>query len=185
MDPYDKSKIGALITNGWDHFVYEYDKDKVIKFSLFGLIQGKRNREKVIQDYLTSREFFGNYILETELKSSLNGKQVVLVQPKVSGRYLVKEDLQNESIKLQLKEIINANIKMVEAGHGSLDLIGHQGVLSKKFSNIFVTAENKLVIFDVMLMKLENLGIFYPFALVGWSVAKWRQRYLIRDFLGS
>ena len=183
INVYDKSKIGKIIAHGWDHLVYEYGEDKVIKFSYLEILQSEHGRQKAIEDYLTCRRFFGNYILNTEIISLPNGKKTLKIQPKIFGHYLTKKDLSQSSVLDQFKEIIKAEESMVAAGCGSLDLVGHKGVFRRRLSNIFVTPDNKLTIFDTMLISFKNLGISYPLFFIGWNISKWRQKYLIKYFL--
>jgi hypothetical protein len=42
----DKTKIGRLIAWGGEHFVYEYDADRVIKFSTLYFFLGPKAKEK-------------------------------------------------------------------------------------------------------------------------------------------
>ena len=74
-------KIGRLIAWGGEHFVYEYDTDSVIKFSMLYFFLGSKAKEKATQDYDTCKKFFGKYLLETEIAILSNNKHIVQIQP--------------------------------------------------------------------------------------------------------
>ena len=95
----DKTKIGRLIAWGGEHFVYEYDADRVIKFSTLYFFLGSKAKEKATQDYNTCKDFFGKYLLETEIAFSSNNKYIVHIQPKIAGHFLTKKDLEQEYIR--------------------------------------------------------------------------------------
>ena len=46
----DKTKIGRLIAWGGEHFVYEYDTDSVIKFSILYFFLGSKAKEKATRN---------------------------------------------------------------------------------------------------------------------------------------
>ena len=164
MDTYDKNKVGKKIAWKGDHFVYEYGTDKVIKFSKFDfLLRVSRAKEIVPQEYALCKEFFGEYLLDTEIAISPDQKRIALIQPKISGHCLTTDDLQDANIKRQFLEIVRRHTAMMENGHPEIDLVGHEGLFAfsrRCLGNILVTNERKLVIYDATLL---NTGRFAPF----------------------
>lgn len=184
VNSYDKTKIGRLVAWKGDHLVYEYNTDKEIKFSKFDFLMGyKKAKDKNIKDYDICKKFFGKYLLETELVTSQNGKRLALIQPKIFGHFLEIRDLQQEIIREQLKEILAGYYAMIKAGNIEIDLVGSGGILCRCMSNIFVTKENKLVIFDATLMDISGFPLLErPFFFLLAKFAKWRQDSNLKAF---
>lgn len=176
----DKTKIGRLIAWGGEHFVYEYGTDSVIKFSTLYFFLGSKAKEKATQDYDTCKEFFGKYFLETEIAISLN-KHIVQIQPKITGHFLTKKDLEHEYIQRQFKEIVNGYHSMIKTKNTEIDLIGRAGVFRRCLSNIFVTPNNELFIIDATLM--EVTGFLRPIVYLIRTFITWRQNSMIKHFL--
>lgn len=181
---YDNKKIGKLISWGGDHWVYEYGSDKVIKFSVLERLMGKEGHKKVIQDFLTAKTFFGEYVLETDVLNSATGKWYGAIQQKIVGaHFLTKKDLKNHEIKRQFLEIIKAYNKMLEAGYPPIDFIGRGGIFGFCLSNIFVAPNNRLFIFDVTLYEIKPPGIFHLFFIPIIFLALSVQNRRIKSFL--
>ena len=180
---YDKRKIGKLIAWGGDNFVYEYDDGQVIKFSIFSWMLGKHSQAKVLRDYKICKQFFGDYILETEVVSSKNGRRIALVQPKITGRYLLEKDLADDFIYRQFQEITAVYQLLIKAGYAPIDLVGGRGAIMNRLSNIFVTPKKKLVIIDAMLVEFEGAGIFSPIFFLLQAAFNWRQGKLLKRFV--
>jgi hypothetical protein len=183
LGSYDKSKIGSLIAWGGDHFVYKYGLDKVIKFSIIEFLMGKDGRVKLEKDYLASKKYFGKYILETEFKISSNNKFIGAIQPKVTGKYLYKEDLSDPVILGQFKEIMAAYYGLIAAGNEQIDLVGNGGIFKDCLSNIFVTPNKELVIIDTTLLEFKGIGIFYIVFYFILHLAIWRNNMVIKNFM--
>lgn len=182
MNHYDKNKIGRCISWGGDHFVYEYDKNKVIKFSVIEFIYGKDGQARSMHDYSIAKKFFGKYLLETNFVKSQSDKYVASIQDKVIGHYLSKKDLIDDRIRQQFQEIMNCYDLLIRHNHPMIDLIGRGGAFRNFMSNIFVTADKSLVIIDATLLEFNGSGIFKPiFNLICWY-ANIRQNYLIKNF---
>ena len=177
----DKTKIGRLIAWGGEHFVYEYDADRVIKFSTLYFFLGSKAKEKATQDYNTCKDFFGKYLLETEIAFSSNNKYIVHIQPKIAGHFLTKKDLEQEYIQKQFKEIVNDYHSMIKTKNAEIDLIGRAGVFGGCLSNIFVTSNNELFIIDATLM--EVTGFLKPIVFLIRTFVIWRQNSTIKYFL--
>ena len=177
----DKTKIGRLIAWGGEHFVYEYDTDSVIKFSILYFFLGSKAIEKATQDYDTCKKYFGKYLLETEIAISSNNKHIVQIQPKIAGHFLTKKDLEHEYIQKQFKEIVNGYHSMIKTTNTEIDLIGRAGVFKGCLSNIFVTPNNELFIIDATLM--EVTGFLKPIVFLIRTIITWRQNSTIKFFL--
>jgi hypothetical protein len=177
----DKTKIGRLIAWGGEHFVYEYETDKVIKFSTLFFFLGSKAEEKAVQDYDTCKKYFGKYLLETEIAASSNSKHIVQKQPKIVGHLLTKKDLEHEYILKQFKEIVEGHHAMMKTKNAEIDLIGRAGVFRRCLGNIFVDQNNKLFIFDATLM--EVTGILKPIVCLLGTFITWRQNSTIQSFL--
>jgi hypothetical protein len=177
----DKAKIGRLIAWGGEHFVYEYDTDRVIKFSALYFCLGSKAIEKATQDYDTCKNYFGKYLLETEIAISPNNKHIVRIQPKIVGHFLTKKDLEHGYIQKQFKEIVNAYHSMIKAKNTEIDLIGRGGVFRRCLSNILVTTNNELLIFDATLM--EVTGFLKPIVFLLRKFITRRQSSTIKFFL--
>ena len=177
----DKTKIGRLIAWGGEHFVYEYDNDRVIKFSILFFFLGSKAKEKAAQDYDTCKKYFGGYLLETEIAISSNNKHIVQIQHKIVGHYLTKKDLEHEYIQKQFKEIITGYHSMVKTTNTEIDLIGRAGAFRRCLSNIFVTPNNELFIIDATLM--EVTGFLKPIVFLIRTFITWRQNSTIKFLL--
>ena len=177
----DKTKIGRLIAWGGEHFVYEYDTDSVIKFSILYFFLGSKAKEKATQDYDTCKKYFGKYLLETEIAISSNNKHIVQIQPKIVGHFLTKKDLEHEYIQRQFKEIVNRYHSMIKTTNTEIDLIGRAGAFRRCLSNIFVTPNNELFIIDATLM--EVTGFLKPIVFLIRTFITWRQNSTIKFFL--
>ncbi len=184
MGTYDKAKIGKCISWIGDHFVYEYGDDKVIKFSKFHYLLGKeKSTKKFLSDYAISKKYFGDYILETELLTSPDGKKLAVVQPKIKSHFLTRKDLSYEHIKTQFNEIVSIFDRMIKAEGPYIDLIGHEGVRHRCVGNIFVTPEKRLVIFDVLLFTPKDFSTVHGkiLYLIFHSV-RWLQSRKLKSF---
>ncbi len=154
METYDQAKIGKCISWIGDHIVYEYGADSVIKFSKSDFLLG--SSKKSINDYEKSRAFFGEYILETLFVRSVNGRYGAAIQKKIFGRYLCLADMANIEIRMQCKDILEAYEKMKNSGAGEIDLIGYGGVFRPCFSNIFINADNKIILIESSIMEVRG-----------------------------
>src|SRR5687767_5035172 len=126
MNIYDQNKIGKLIAWRGDHSVYEYGPDKVIKFSKFDFLLGfDKAKEVVPEEYALCKQYFGEYLLSSEIVTSPDGKRIALIQEKVSGHRLTADDLRNVNVKRQFQEIAERYNAMVDAGYPEIDLIGN------------------------------------------------------------
>ena len=164
MNTYNRDNIGKLISWRGDHFVYEYGEDNVIKFSKFDFLLGFEKAQKIVpEEYTLCKQFFGEYILDSEIVVSDDQKRVALIQRKIVGHCLTRDDLRNEEIRRQFREIAERYSAMVKSGHSEIDLVGHEGVFrifNRCLGNILVTNTGKLVIYDVTSLNMSRFALF-------------------------
>ncbi len=179
MNAYDKKKVGKLIAKGGDARVFLYRENKVIKFSTLSRFLRKRVHEKLVRDYQIAKEYFGEYIVDTE--HLLEKEYHIEIQDFIQGRPLHVEEIEDdERIRKQCDEIRIRMRKMENDGYPPLDLVGNNGLFRSQFGNIFVDSEKQLHIIDVTLLEGESLGLIGFFFSPLIEVVKWYQRKLIR-----
>jgi hypothetical protein len=182
MQVYDKAKIGRFLAFGGEHFVYEYEDDKVIKFSGLFFLAGKNyafNKAKE-DDYLCTK-YFGNFYLATEIAVSQNNKYLAHIQLKIKGEPLQKRHLQDKAVFNQFLRVVKCNRSLEEGEMVSIDLLGRGGILKNNLSNIFVTNENELIIIDGTILSFEGILSYIPKFAINFLI--WRQNKIINNFL--
>jgi hypothetical protein len=178
---YESREIGKKLAHGGDHTVYDYGENEVIKFSLLFRLLGSGALEKAIRDVETCCRFFGDYMLETQVATSLNSTQVAYIQPKIVGRPLAAFDLRNTNAMKQFREIVYAHRTMRRATDTEIDLVGAEGFVRGCLSNVFVTKNGMLRIIDATVMDVG--GYLWPAMLLVRSVVTWRQEAIIDSLL--
>jgi hypothetical protein len=183
MDSYDKTKIGKKIADGGDRKVYMYDADRVIKFSSLSFFVGKKLHTKYSNDYVTCKNYFGKYIVETTNASNANTGQYIEIQPFIQGEMLMKKHTENPAIQSQLKEIHQILHRMKNDNIPPIDLVGNVGMIKSCLSNIIIDPDGNLKIIDAVLLEGKTvrpmgliLDLFAPIVIL-------RQNYLMRLFL--
>lgn len=182
MSTYDPSKIGKLYAWGGEHIVYDYGEDKVIKFSTLYYLLGRHALGKAVKDYTLCRKYLGEYILDTDIQMSANGRHIVHVQPKIKGRALKHRDLENEEVQKQFSELMRRYNAMVAAEGYRIDLIGREGVFNGGLTNIFVTDSNALRIIDATVLELSVSTWVAPLFYFFKQIVIWRQKVNLRKF---
>ena len=184
MDTYRPEKIGKMIAWAGDHFVYEYGADQVIKFSKLDRMMGQEKAgEKSVAEYELCRKYFGDFILETRIVSSPDGRRVAKLQQKISGRFLKKADLSDERVRAQWVELLRCYDQYVASGAPFLDLLGQMGVWRRCLSNIFVTPEHTLILFDATVFTPDDFPRWqWPVIYVLLIVARILQRRRVEEF---
>jgi hypothetical protein len=181
MKIYDRNKIGKLIAFGSDHYVFEYENNKVIKFSILFYLLGKKVFKKTKHDEDLCEKYFGKFLLKTELYISKNGKHLVQIQEKINGKGLEEKNLQNKIVKENFQEFINCYEKFKNETKLEIDLIGIKGIFLSNLSNIFLTEKNELLIIDATILHVEGyLKIIFYFLE---KIISWRQKVVIEKFL--
>lgn len=166
METYDPSKVGKCISWGRSHFIYHYGDREVIKFPTFDVIAwGNNLRVRYERDYSVAKQYLGEYMLDTRIVQHPTKNRIATIQPFVSGHYLSKSDLADPAIKKQFDEFITRHQGMMSAGYEQLDLIGQGGVLRRRLSNIMVTPDKKLRLFDILIGDTFGMVRFQRFAL--------------------
>ena len=155
--------------------MYEYGDDEVIKFDRADFLVGRNAEHREFHDHAICKEFFGEYILDTKLVHSPNGKRLVEIQPRVTGHYLGVVDMKEPQIAAQFKNIVEAYRKLKEAGYPEIDLMGQGGAFSRCLSNIFVLPDGSLRIIDASL-----LDDGYVDSWIGKSVIRWLRRRVVK-----
>jgi hypothetical protein len=182
--PYEKKLIGKKIATGGDRKVYQYDTDKVIKFSSLSFFLGKRMLQKLERDYCLTKEYLSDFVVETVVVDS-GKREHVEIQPYIKGEYFSETHAKQEDMKLQLREINTAIEKMNLDGYATLDLIGTDGLFRNEFSNIIVDKNNKLKIIDTTLLEGRSVGRIGKVADLIFPLVVKRQQSLMRRFLND
>jgi hypothetical protein len=184
METYDLHKIGKCIAWTGDHSVYEYGKDRVIKFSKFDFFLGREKaKEKSVLDRNVCAKYFGINFLDTQIMLSPTGRKIALVQPKIQGTFLSQEDLDDKLIQHQFKEMMEGYRAMLGAGYPPVDLIGGTGAFVKKMGNIFVTSTRHLYLFDATLLDPKPFPFYCrPFIYSLFMFALKLQNQTIAEF---
>lgn len=172
METYDPSKIGACIFARSSHAIYEYGSNEVIKFDRADFVLGSHAKHRTFHDHAICKEFFGEYLLDTRVARSPNGKRLVDIQPRVVGHYLCKNDLRSPKIREQFKEILECHRRLKDAGYPDVDFVGQGGIFSRRLSNIFVLDDGSLRIIDASLLDegYTDSGIFKR--ILRWGIAR-------------
>ena len=182
MISYDTKKIGKLIALGSEHIVYEYGSDKVLKYSILHYIIGSKALARAEREIVICKKYLGEFLLDTEIGVSSNGRHVAHIQPKIIGRPLMVHDLVNEKVTAEFKELMSRYETLVQAEGVHIDLMGSDGVLSGGLTNIFITKENNLRIIDATLLDARGIGIAAPFFHALGEFVVWRQSQIVRKF---
>jgi hypothetical protein len=182
MISYDIKKIGKLIAWGSEHIVYEYDSDKVLKYSILHYIIGAKALARAEREIMMCKKYLGEYVLDTEIGVSSNGRHVAHIQRRLFGHPLMVRDVTNEKVRENFKEMMERYDALVHVEGIHIDLMGSDGVLSGRLANIFVTNDNELRIVDATLLDARDIGLVGPlFHALGIFVV-WRQNQILRNF---
>ena len=149
--------MGPRIAWGRSHSVYRYGTDWVIKFPLLERWIWPKLQERLERDISISRQYLGEYFLDTRIVRHPISGAIATLQPYLVGHYLCRADLDDEDIKGHFEEFIDCHERMVKAGYAPIELIGHGGVLRRRLSNILVTEGKKLRVIDAAL--LDMMGV--------------------------
>ena len=183
MEIYEASKKGRLIAWAGDHFVYAYGKDEVIKFSKFDFFLGyERALKKAVDDYALCKKYFDEFLLDTRIVVSLDTKFVALIQKKISGTHLAARDLRKPDVLRNYRDLVERYHDMTAREHTFLDLIRQKGLWRGVVSNIFVTPDNQLLLFDATLFDVHEFPLwlrpfFFLLFVVGYcaqEITLWR-----------
>ena len=119
---------------------------------------GVRMQERLERDISVCREFFGEYFLDIRFVGSPDGNTVAAIQPAVAGHYLAKSDLANPNIKRQFDDFMERYAAMLRAGYAPVDLIGQGGVFRRCLSNVLVTEDKRLKLFDASILDTMDIN---------------------------
>ena len=181
METYDPAKVGSCISWGRSHFIYHYSEGEVIKFPTFDVIAwGSNLRARYERDYTVAKQYLNDYMLDTRIVQHPQNKRIATIQPFVTGHYLCKADLADAVIKRQFDEFIARHERMVSAGYQQLDLIGQGGVFQRRLSNIMVTSNKTIRLFDILIGDTFGMVHFQRAALWLRMPVYWRQASTIK-----
>lgn len=176
--------IGKLLAYKWDNYVYEYGNEQVIKFSKFFFFMWVKNAYKKAEfDLSTTKKYFWDYMLDTEIISLLQVSKIALVQQKIIGRKMHISDMNNAFLKKQFIDLMNRYEKLKQETAFDLDLIGGESRLWEYMGNIFVIDEKKLLIIDVTLLSTKWFRYMRPLIYILFSIAKYLQEKRITLFM--
>jgi len=178
--PYNKNLVGPLIARGGEHSVYHYDKKYVIKFP-FGpryWLNAEKFCANLARDEEIVREYFGDYLVQREIKFYSNGRpSYVIIEPKITGRHLQKQDLKNFGLLSDFKNLIAINNKMAEHENLSAELFGIKKLIfdgKTEVANIILEKyTNKLFLIDAGIM---HFGRHKDQQILIDTVTKWAMR---------
>ena len=179
---YEEALIGRRLAWGSEHTVHDYGDTEVIKFSIIEKFLGAKGAEKTAYDLDISKRFFGEFFLETRLAVSPDGRRTVVIQKKVRGRDLVKNDLRDPVLRDQFNEIVRRDRSMISEGYAVVDLIGQAGFFTRKICNIWVI-DDTLRVIDSSLVELRGVPILSALSPLVSKLWLLRQDALIEDFL--
>jgi hypothetical protein len=188
---FDEKLVGKFIAAGGEHKVYRYGDDKVIKFP-FGpryWFNPAKYCENLQRDELIVRRYFGEYLVQREIHFffEISKPSYVIIEPKLPGRHLRRDDLKNKKVLKQFEEIVEINNSLIKQEDLSVEIYGLRGLLIKgkwEASNIMFNPENKkLYLTDAGIMHFgrnKDQQILISLATV-WATR--RQKKLIKHFL--
>ncbi len=180
--------VGRKIAAAGEHIVYKYGEDKIIKFPHGPIYYANPEEayDKIDNEFRLANRYFKKFLVPTRLLTyEENGrKKYCVIQDFIESRPLVPEDMQNEDLKLQFKEIMEANNRMYLNSRYTLEFFGLKGLIFHNFfprmENIVVTGDKELKIADFGMISHLNLVSSSPILrwFIQWAVR--RQGKLLR-----
>ena len=183
MREYKEELVGKQVGRGADCIVYQYADDSVIKFSTSSFFFGNLVRKKLHSDYLVCKKYLTDYVVTTEFIQGNKKFKHIEIQPYISRRYLCLSDLSRKKVAQQFCEIVQSLEEMEDSGISPIDLIGAQGVLRMRLSNILIDEHDQLHIIDATLFEAESFGWIKFLLNPMLFFIKMNQAYIVRRFL--
>jgi signal peptidase I len=187
--PYNKKIIGRKIANAGEHIVYRYGENQIIKFPSGPIYYANPEEayNKVENEFRLANKYFKKFLVPTQLVTykEKDCKRYCIIQDFVENRPLNPKDMQDENLKMQFKEIMEANNRMYLNSRFTLELFGLKGLILHNFfpkmENIVVTQDNTLRIMDFGMISHLNLVSSSPILrwFIQWAVK--RQGKLLRE----
>lgn len=183
--PYFWSKIGRIIGLGGEHVIFAYEDSNVIKFSWHVSLSGKHGVKKLLADYHIGEHYMGEYLLPIDIRTWNFGHSAVEIQKKIKCRPITKDDLKDEGMRTQLRDILARNQRMVDdLGYGC-DLFGFKGLVGRlahhEISNVLITDGNILRMVDFTTLTIRPRWFEWPLVrFIHW--AQKRQAYLLATY---
>ncbi len=183
----EKEKIGRVIYFGGEHIVREYNHDMVIKFP-FGLrfiLGRKKIVDQVTNRYALAKEYFGDYLHDTQIVAEKNRCSYVYIQKRLNGELLTQELMKNPLVKEQFLGIISINKTLIKERGMTWEFFGVLGLLftgDRYVRNCLVLKDGKIKMIDagIILLNLDNQHFLLKIVL-GWALK--RQKKLLKSFL--
>lgn len=185
MDKINPEKIGKVLAVGGEHLIREYGQFYVIKtpVGIRHALQHKANVRWVARDYIATKRYFGNFVLEAEIIFSADS--YAIVQKKVDPRPLTIDALKtNPKIKDDFLRICKNNKKLIEHENMSWDFYGAMGLLRPRARvlNNLVVANGRLKMIDLGLMHLAKRQQHWLIYLItNWAFS--RQKKFLKKVL--
>ncbi|MCC7452016.1 MAG: hypothetical protein IT324_31715 [Anaerolineae bacterium] len=198
----DPSTLGGLAGQGTQHYIYAYQKNKIIKIpktSLMIAAFGKMTSDDVRRDIGLLQRYMPEYLVNTEVLCADNGCYVVIQDILRGPAYIAYDNF--PLIKDDFEKIVEANQCMVRDHCLTLDLLGNIGsrrcmlasLLRRKqlafMNNLLIVRQGEsytLKVVDINLIPTHyrcNNGIGKLRALID-SLYYQLSRFLIRDNFG-
>lgn len=194
----DLDLLGERLGDGAEHRVYEYGDGDVVKIPWVNMLYGHYAGE-MYRNYDICQKHFAKYLPKSEIIHDGNGRYI-LIQTKLNNpRNFNVHDLEDEGLRSQFEEIIEANQQMVSEGFGTYDFFGMTGFLDSyidnlkfdnkgaELSNIMVEEQDdeppRLVLpeFDVIRYRDSTRGLKDSLIC---SISFLAQRYSMKKFFG-
>lgn len=193
--PIDPTKVGRKLSEGLQHFVYEYGKNEVVKvprFDVVNLIYGVLNPVDVEKDRKLIEKHFKKYLIKTKVYSSKDNELYCIVQERVRN----KLNINSQNIHLvmeQFNDIYTRNKKLEESSGYSLDLWGKSGILrsvkkSIRKTNVFIEMTNLVIEKDELSnyrAKIIDTNLFRIRISLGFMIRVFTDRviYQLSDYV--
>jgi hypothetical protein len=190
---FEEKLVGRFIAAGGEHKVFRYGDDKVIKFP-FGpryWVNPAKYCENLRRDELIVRRYFGAYLVQREIHFYYIGSRpsYVIIEPKLHGRHLLRDDLKIKAVYKQFQEIVEINSEMINQEDLSVEIFGLRGLLLKgrwEASNIMFNPDNnRIFITDAGVMHFgrnQDQQILLSLVTV-WAMR--RQAKLIKHYFNA
>ena len=190
---FNKKQVGRIIAIGGEHRVYRYGDKQVIKFP-FGpryWINAKKYCENLKRDEQIVRQYFGDYLIARKIIyfNRFGTPSYAIIEPKISGRHLKREDLDNNHINNHFQDLVEINQKLIEHENLSAEIFGLRGLVyngKKEVSNIMLEKEtNKLYLIDAGVMHFGRHKDQQILIDIVTKFAMKRQEKLLRYYLNN
>jgi hypothetical protein len=175
MESYDPAKVGTRIAWGRTHSVYRYGENEAIKLPRLERYLGPLLEDRLHRDISVCREYFRDFYVDTRIVQNPKTGQLASIQPYIQGRYLSKKELEDPAVLSQFQDLLRCYESLIDAGYAPVDLVGEGGIFSRRLSNVFVTQDKQLKLFDATLLDARDV----PY--IPWLVTAFFKRVIKRQ----